>query len=564
MVKLGPILKFLGCQNDTWGVSALVVTDAADAAPEVAIVGQRKPAAVLLAQLQHTGSAVWRFDFAIAQTALRQTVAYTCNGVSADLQVPAKGAQPALAYASCNGFSDPKLMKQVKDKNALWARMARLHDAVDTIRGRKFGPWDVLLMGGDQVYSDSMWVDVPALAQWSELTYDQRMQHDFSPALRTDVETFFENLYLARWAQVELRVAMRSIPSVMMWDDHDIMDGWGSYPFEQHNCAVYQGIFSVAKRYFMLFQQQTADLLPPATLPGQSGFSKGFRIGGMGLLALDMRSERAPHDPRASAIAMVNHSGASGIGSIGQADQPGNYQPDQVMSEASWRAVYQWLDAQESMSHLLIMSSIPVVHPTFGLLEKMLGALPGQQELEDDLRDHWTSPPHLQERLRLVHRLLRLSAQKTCRVTLLSGDVHVAAVGAVESDRNDVPPNARVINQLTSSGIVHPAPPAIARYFLEQACKQVETLDRGITATMYEFPATTRRLIGARNFLTIEPDHNVPDGEVRLWANWWVEGEADPTTKVIHPVQSQQHAVEPRSGTGEVLPSGRTPAADTR
>jgi hypothetical protein len=25
MVKLGPILKFLGCQNNTWGVSALVV-----------------------------------------------------------------------------------------------------------------------------------------------------------------------------------------------------------------------------------------------------------------------------------------------------------------------------------------------------------------------------------------------------------------------------------------------------------------------------------------------------------------------------------------------------------
>ena len=533
MVKLGPVLKFLGCQNDAWGVSALVVTDAADAAPVLAVAGQGPTLAVQLAQLTHSASAVWRFDFAVAQTAARQTLAYTVNGVPSAFEVPAKGAQPAMAYASCNGFSDPTLMKQVQDKNALWARMARLHDGVDTLRSRRFGPWDLLLMGGDQVYSDSMWVDVPELAAWCDLTYDQRMAYAFGPALRNAMEQFFENLYLARWAQAAVRTALASMPSVMMWDDHDIMDGWGSYPFEQHHCPVFQGIFSVAKQYFMLFQQQTNAALPPATLPGQSGFSKGFRIGGMGLLALDMRSERTPHDPRAAAV-----TGA-------QATPSGDYQPDQVMSEASWKAVYQWLDAQQGMTHLLIMSSIPVVHPTFGLLEKMLGVLPGQQSLEDDLRDHWTSPPHLQERLRLVHRLLRLSAQKLCRVTLLSGDVHVAAVGAVESDRNDVPPNARVINQLTSSGIVHPAPPAIARFFLEQACQKVETLDRGITATMYEFPATTRRLIGARNFLTLEPD-----SDNRLWANWWVEGESDPTTKVIHPVQSTQHAIEPHAGTG--------------
>jgi len=120
--------------------------------------------------------------------------------------------------------------------------------------------------------------------------------------------------------------------------------------------------------------------------------------------------------------------------------------------------------------------------------------------------------------------------------------VHVAAVGVLESDRNDVPPNASVINQLTSSGIVHPSPPAVVRYFLEQACKVVETVDRGITAKMFEFPATTRRLIGARNFLTLEPDL-----QNRLWANWWVEGELTPTTKVIHPVQLKQSAIEPQS-----------------
>lgn len=522
MVKLGPILKFLGCQDDTWGVSALVVTDLVDAPPLLKLSGQPDPQAIKLRDMGHTSSSVWRFDFAVIQNATAQNVQYLLNGVPHEFQVPPKGGRPSIAYASCNGFSDPKLMKQVDEQNALWTRMSRLHDAVDKIRGRQFGPWNLLLMGGDQIYSDTIWQAIPELTAWCELPRKPRLEQPFTETMGTQVERFFENLYLARWKQPEIGKVMASVPTVMMWDDHDIMDGWGSYPWEQHSCPVYQGIFAIARDYFKLFQLQAAQALPPATLPAQNAFNKAFRLGSMGLLVLDMRSERQPLKP--------------------PVDQSADHTPDQVLSEQSWNAVYKWMDSQSGMTHLLVMSSIPVVHPSFGLLEKMLGFLPGQQELEDDLRDHWTSAPHLQERLRLVHRLLRLSADKNCRVTLLSGDVHVAAVGAVESDRNDVPPNARVVNQLTSSGIVHPAPPAMARFFLEQACTNVETIDRGITARMYEFPATTRRLIGARNFLTLEPDT-----QDRLWANWWVEGESDPTTKVIHPVQTTSARIEPSS-----------------
>ena len=33
MRRLGPVLQFLGCQGDCWGVSALLVGDDGDAAP---------------------------------------------------------------------------------------------------------------------------------------------------------------------------------------------------------------------------------------------------------------------------------------------------------------------------------------------------------------------------------------------------------------------------------------------------------------------------------------------------------------------------------------------------
>ena len=520
MLKLGPVLKFLGCVDESWHLSVLIVVDTNDSAPSLVISKQAVAAPIKLGDLNYTKTTAWRWECKIPLKASAQTVEYQVNGASFSLQIPAKNKMPAITYASCNGFSDPKLMKQVTSKNALWSRMSRLHKGEDTIRGRRFGPWNLLLMGGDQVYSDSMWQVVPELKAWVNLDWPQRKTRAFNQIMRAQVERFFENLYMSRWSQPEVSAALANIPSLMMWDDHDIFDGWGSYPFEQHYCPVYQGIFEVAKTYFQLFQQQSIGSPAPANLPDQPAFNQAYNLGDLGILVLDMRSERQPHSP-------------DGIND--------NYTPDQVMSEKSWNAVYKWLDAQ-SCKHLLVMSSIPVVHPTFGLLEKMLGFLPGQQELEDDLRDHWTSQPHLQERLRMVHRLLRFSADKKCRVTILSGDVHVAAVGVIESDRNDVLPNARVINQLTSSGIVHPAPPAMVRYFLEQACKNVETIDRGVTAAMYEFPATTRRLIGARNFLTIEPDD-----KDRLWANWWVENEADPTTKTIHPVQPKEKAIEPSS-----------------
>jgi hypothetical protein len=509
---LGPVLQFLGIQDRQWCLSLLVVTDSATP-PTLQSVAATIPFG-LLYTLQ-SGASVWRGGLAVPLGAAAQRVGYSVDAQSQVLYVPAEGESPRMAYASCNGFSSPGLKKGVADVNGLWKRLLRLHNGGERINGRSFGPYHVLLQGGDQVYSDAFWQDsaCPDIAAWGQGTRDLRRHAPWTPAMQTQVTAFFEGLYLGNWADPDVAPVLASLPSVMMWDDHDIFDGWGSYPLEDHDCPVYQGVFAIAKTFFALFQRHSlVGAPPPCTLTGQSAFSAGYRMGNVGLLALDMRSERSP-----------------------ERQSGGNLQSAQVLSEASWLAAYQWLEAQKDLKHLVLMSSIPVVHPSFELLEKMLGVLPGQQELEDDLRDHWTSAAHRAERLRLIRRLFAFSQDTACRVTLVSGDVHVAALGVLESRRDSTDSNAQVINQVTSSGIVHTPPVAMARYFLEQACLQVETVDRGITAAMYEFPTTSRRLIGARNFLTLEPD-DADNPQQRLWVNWWVENEAEPTSKVIHPV----------------------------
>ena len=523
MQRLGPVLQFLGSQGNTWGVSVLVVTDALDAAPSLIFSTAASTVNQVSCPVPGHAMTAWRFDFAVPQTAQNQVVAYTVGGQNLSFNMPALGAMPSMAYASCNGFSSLSAMKSTPVPNALWARLQRLHSLQDKVDTQTFGPYHLLLLGGDQVYSDAMWAVLPELQAWSQLDRPARVAAPFTPAMQAALTAYFSKMYLERWSQPEVAAALASVPSVMMWDDHDIMDGWGSHPADLHECPVFQGIYKVARAAFELFQRQIMQpgAHAPATLPGQSAHSSGYRMGAAGLLTLDMRSERSPRSGDINAVGGVLHA-------------------EQVMSERTWRAVYKWLDEQEAaddMKHLFVMSSIPVVHPSFELLEKLLGIFPGQQTLEDDLRDHWTSPPHKAERLRLVHRLLAASA-KGIRVTLLSGDVHVAAIGVIESDRSGVSPTARVVNQLTSSGIVHPPPPGVALFFLEQACQRVDQIDRGITGTMYEFPTTSHRMIGARNFLTLQPDTPNPLAlaHQRYWANWWAEGEPHPYTKVIHPV----------------------------
>jgi hypothetical protein len=309
----------------------------------------------------------------------------------------------------------------------------------------------------------------------------------------------------------------------MMWDDHDIIDGWGSYDEILHSSPVFQGLFATAKRYFRIFQQQLIQTHPhlkpsadthPCAIPGTAdGFHLGFTgLGELALLVPDLRSERAPDLTTPQA------------------------QRTRVISPISWDAIYAWLGKLKAHKHLLLMSSIPVGYLDLQAAEKALDLMTGQQELEDDLRDHWRSQPHRDERKRLVMRLLDFANAQSCKVTLVSGDVHVAGACVIESKLtrhgND---GSGKIYQLISTGVVHPSPPALAVHFLESLGGTPEQIDYAITGTMLPIGARGRYLIAARNWLAIEPDKS-SNGKIRLWANWHVEGLKHCVTQVIDPV----------------------------
>ena len=522
-LKMGPVLSFRGCDDGNWNLTAVVVSK--DAPGPLTVGGQAVNAEVLWDNAK--GGIACRYGFAFPMAAAQTTGSYSVDGETYVVTIPAVGQSPTMAYGSCNGFSSLKLMKDVKDKNALWKAIARQHglpvpvtkDDENAPVSQTPTPYHLLLLGGDQVYADAMWETVPLMKQWNEKSWAKANAAPLTDKMQQALDDFYFDLYTSRWSQEEVARVMACIPSIAMWDDHDFMDGWGSYPPERQDCDVFGGIWKSASKAFAVFQQHLKDgerrpgtigvaapdwwQQPDKQQTRTGAFSFAYIVGKVAILAVDMRSQRT--------------------------------EDTQVVGEKHWKEIYNWMDHvdRKVVFHILVMSSIPVIYPDFKLIESLLGIFPGHQDLEDDLRDHWNSPPHKGERTRLIKRLLDLP-KRQIRTTLISGDVHVAALGIVQALGQATAGPETVVNQLISSGIVHPGPGGVVLFALQQLFDSDDQIDPFTVGRMTEIPGSKSKFIGNRNYMSLEPIEK--EDEINLWCHWLVVNEKFQFTKVIHSI----------------------------
>ncbi len=490
---VGPILGFRGSSEGTWNLCILLITRGprpSEVEWAVHTADGEEPGSTELAEPEHLGEldelVAWCYELGIPRIGHDQTVDYSIAGESWSFEVPAHDVAPHMAYTSCNGFGQTSQMREVEDPYALWRDLARCHE---------MAPFHLLLMGGDQLYADSLW-ELPEISRWlgkhrsddsrpprpaptrllSSLIggLSGRWRHPFTEEMEKEVAHFYADLYTERFGEPEVAALFARIPTVMMWDDHDIFDGWGSRPRKQHESPVYQGIFRVARQAFELFQLRTQDSHPLVhRLPGSPAYNQLFEFGDIALLVLDLRTERTL---------------------------------EQVMSPESRVAVARALDDLEGCKHLLVMSSIPFVYLDLSIVEKVLAGIPGQQNLEDDLRDMWQSPRHRDERAEIIDRLFELAQTKGYRVTLVSGDVHLAAYGVIRSRRGhhlEPGEETREITQLISSGIVNVPPPSILVYAYETLAPKHEDIAEGIEGGLLPFAKRESHFLNARNWLEL-------------------------------------------------------------
>ena len=406
---------------------------------------------------------------------LPPSFSYTVDDVPYSGRWFGKGGQPGKVVAmSCNGFESGDARLELGGIGERWGRLADEEDV------------QMLLMGGDQVYADSVW-HIDELRQRSELDDPDTLKKPLSDAIVAAVEDYYFELYLRMWTVPKVAAVVSRIAAVCIWDDHDVFDGWGSYPSGMQDSPVYHQIYAIARRYFYIFQVPVA---PQVELPQIA--SRTLRAGDIGVIVLDTRSERTR--------TQVLHPGD--LASLG-------------------KRVGQL--AQDGATHVLVAVSIPAVYVPVKLAERMYVAMPDYQNMEDDLRDQWRSEGHQEERLRLFSTLQQAAVDHGVRVSLVSGDVHLAAHGTVTCE--SLGPGA-TLNQLTSSPMGNHTPPGMLVTGLNMAGDFDEDLElaggaKGV-ARLVKVGDSGKRFLAQRNFLVLDTN---ADGA--LVARWELERRDD-------------------------------------
>ena len=398
------------------------------------------------------GLAFHAHDFAVARGERTRKVTYASNGTRHVFTLAGRRDAARLAYASCNGGESEEAARGVpQGRNAMWNDLLAAH-ARD--------PFHLLVMGGDQIYADAVW-DEPAFKAWRAMGRG-RWDAPFTDAMREAAEGFFLRRYGEVWGEPEIAQAFASMPCLMMWDDHDISDGWGSYPDHERLAPVAQGLFAVARRAFALFQLGT-DPDAPGWRDGSGGFADragrhfgwSGRLGPASIVAPDLRSERT-----LTRVMDVGHEAFAG-------------------------------GVAEPASRTLVVSSVPLVNVDLSTVERWMRATPYKKYV-DDLRDQWMSYAHEAEWVRVMDALFAAPVP----VTVLSGEIHLAAHGTATRD-------GRTIDQLTASGIAHPPPPRLFGSLLDRFVRR--PWRRGETElAMHPLGETGRRYLAVRNWLEVE------------------------------------------------------------
>lgn len=254
-----------------------------------------------------------------------------------------------------------------------------------------------MIGGGDQIYNDEVMRQTTLFAEWLTVKNpEKRYSQEFSDELQDELEQFYLDRYSMWFSQGLFGMANSQIPMVNLWDDHDIIDGFGSYPHHFMKTPVFSGIGNVAYKYYMLFQHQS---VPDETTQEEPSWLLGASPGpyinelsrsifmfmgrSVAFVALDCRTERMR---------------------------------DEILSQESYDIIFDRCRREiikGETKHLIVLLGVPIAYPRLNFLENILTSrimdpikalsrtfgsglvnkFDGGVEILDDLDDHWLVLP---------------------------------------------------------------------------------------------------------------------------------------------------------------------------
>ena len=529
-VICGPLLNYKSMHfepSPVWNGSVLIVTNPGQRQPQMIVrqiglvsengqanggLPDRQPITIDGLKLyEDPEKAFWRFSIPVPLETYEARWEYDIPGFQYtsseqtrtpwNFVVPSVNQSMRIMFHSCNGFSVGTDMDVWVGPN-LWNDVLRVH-------AQK--PFHVMVGGGDQIYNDSIRVDGP-LKGWTEIANPhKRRHHDFNGEMRAECDRYYYANYIRWYCHEPFKAANGQIPQVNIWDDHDIIDGFGSYTDHFMKCAVFRGIGGVAFKYYCLFQhhiappKSTFTTDAPQTMQAVNGTSGADPRQLKDTFVLENQVEDeswilgkrpGPYVEEISRNLYMRM--GKRIGFIG-IDARTERTRHQVNYPDTYDAIFSRLErevkaANGDIKHLVLLLGVPIAYPRLAWLENILSSpliapirlmnkrfgfagglfnqFDGQVDLLDDLDDHYTAKHHKRERRVFIQRLQQFSRAHSIRVTILGGDVHLAAIGRFYSNpklgiqcEND---HRYMVNVISSAITNKPPPKAVANLLAQR------------------------------------------------------------------------------------------------
>ncbi|OZJ06069.1 hypothetical protein BZG36_01086 [Bifiguratus adelaidae] len=462
----GPLLRFLtiDTHKGIWHGSILLVMGSTHSPPTITLYHPISGEIATSVERLHTFRnqfKFWRFSVDVPVYDKEARVNYiisTYPNMPHTFVVPGTWQHMRIAYFSCNGFSEESPPKvYVEHQDNLWTDLLDQH---------AHQPFHVMLGGGDQLYNDQI-LNLPIIRRhWLDgKTVRERQRTPMTPEVHDALETYYFQHYIETFGSGDFAEAMKNIGYIYTWDDHDIVDGWGSYPDALHNSPIMRGLFHLAQRFYLLFQHHTTLHHFPTH---QHFFSSGTGVSAISqlghsvtFLTLDTRSERNKYHI------------CSRTWSFASYPTPDHHarHTDHLPS----LAVPQWRDGYAKPEGDFPALELLQIGEIFRNATDYTDNNTVNIHFEE-VNDHWTAKSHEKERTAFVEMLQKLALQRSIRITFVAGDVHCCGFGRFFSKTpKEAVRDPLYMVQIISSGIVNHPPQASVMNLLQRNAQQMGT-----------------------------------------------------------------------------------------
>ena len=278
---------------------------------------------------------------------------------------------------------------------------------------------------GDQIYVDDGAWPKPAARSLIEGLHNTKLRYDGSAS------SFFDALYRAHFAVEPFGEVLSRLPAAMIWDDHEIRDGWGSQGDEEKlmKSQRWQQHLAAARRWFVGYQGLRN---PPlgGCAPGEP-----------------FANQDAPDSPLGPEMHFSFDWGA--LATFFVMDLRSQRTCRRVVSEQQLAAMQAWLcqPRREGGRVYVLVSPIPLTLPVWPVIDPAR-FMPFRA---DDARDQWWSESGRCQGKQIRKYLVdHFSEFPQDRLLVLSGDVHYSEARAIALSEGD----ERVIgHEIVSSGL---------------------------------------------------------------------------------------------------------------